>query len=92
MTLQQLAKQLNIPVKKLERDSLKAFLLTKLGENEARRHKLLKKYQVENAKNWDEKAREGKAAEGGYGGIVDYFNLDTLDFEKEELIRQILSF
>lgn len=92
MTLQQLAKQLNIPAGKLEKESLRVFLLTKLGETEAKRDKILKKYTIENAKDWDEKAREGKSSEGGYQGIVDYFKLDALDFEKEALIKDLLSF
>jgi hypothetical protein len=91
MTIAQLARQFNIPAKKLERESLRAFLLTKLGEIEASRHPTLKKYAVESAKDWDEKAREGKAREGGYAGIVDYFQLDALDSEKETLVRELLS-
>ena len=92
MTLQQLAKQLNIPQKQLEKESLRVFLLSKLGEIEAKRQKILKKYTVRDTMDWDEKAREGKAPEGGYQGIVDYFNLDTLDFEKEQVVKDLLVF
>lgn len=92
MTIHQLAKQLNISPEKLERESLRAFLLTRLGEVEARRHKILKKYIVESASDWDEKAKEGKRGEKGYKGISDYFYLDNLDAKKEEIVKQILSF
>ena len=92
MTIQQLAKQLNISPKKLEKESLRIFLLTKLGEMEAKREKILKKYCIESTKDWDEKMQEGKSKENGYQGIADYFNLDTLDLEKEELIKDLLSF
>ncbi|MBM3283594.1 hypothetical protein FJY90_05115 [Candidatus Gottesmanbacteria bacterium] len=92
MTLQQLAKYLNIPAEKLERESLRIFLLTKLGAIEAKRQKILKKYTVESAVDWDAKLTEGKKSEGGYQGIADYFNLEALDFEKKEIIRNLLSF
>lgn len=91
MTIQQLAKQLNIPVKQLEKESLKAYLLSKLGEVETRRQTYLKKHGVEGVNDWDDKAREGKADEGGYQGIKDYFILDELDWKKSELIKDILS-
>lgn len=91
MTIAQLARQFNIPAKKLERDSIRAFLLTKLGEIEASRHPVLKKYTIESAKDWDEKARQGKAKEEGYTGIADYFQLDELDSEKETLVRKLLT-
>lgn len=92
VTLQQLAKQLNIPVKKLEKETLRVFLLTKLGEIEVGRNRFLKKYMVANIADWDEKLKQGKLAEGGYQGVADYFQLDALDFEKKEVIRDILSF
>lgn len=92
MTLQQIAKQLNIPAKKLERESLRVYLLTKLGETEAKRQKILKRYSVESVADWDNKTKEGKVGEGGYRGINDYFTLDYLDFGKAELIKDILSF
>lgn len=92
MTLQQLAKQLHIPVEKLEKETLRTFLLSKLGEIEAKRNKFLKKYKVEGVQDWDEKMQEGKRKEGGYVGIADYFLLDSLDTEKEEIIKSLLSF
>lgn len=92
MTLQQIARQLNIPAEKLEKESLRIFLLTKLGEIEAKRQKILKKYSIESTQDWDEKAKKGKASEKGYQGISDYFFLDALDFEKQELIKDLLSF
>lgn len=92
MTLQQLAKQLNIPAKILEKESLKAYLLAKLGENETKRLGVLKKYGIVSTKDWDEKAQEGKLKEAGYQGIADYFKLDELDWKKTELIKDVLSF
>lgn len=92
MTLQQLAKQLNISAKKLEKESLRSFLLTKLGEIEAKRQGILKKYSVESTADWDEKLKTGKLSEGGYKGIEDYFSLDSLDFGKEQVIKDVLSF
>lgn len=92
MTLQQLAKQLNIPAKRLEKESLRAFLLAKLGEIETKRAKITRKYSIESISAWDEKLKEGKLDEGGLKGIEDYFTLDRLDFEKEQVIKDILSF
>lgn len=92
MTLQQLAKLLNIPARKLEKESLRAFLLTKLGEIEAKRAKIMKKYAIESVPDWDEKLKAGKLSEDGYKGIEDYFALDRLDFEKEQVIKDILLF
>ncbi|OGG14328.1 hypothetical protein A2773_03450 [Candidatus Gottesmanbacteria bacterium RIFCSPHIGHO2_01_FULL_39_10] len=92
MTIHQLAKQLNISPEKLEKESLRAFLLTRLGEVEAKRHKILKRYIVESASDWDDKAKAGKRREEGYQGVVDYFNLDSLDADKEEIVKQLLSF
>lgn len=89
MTIQQLAKQLNIPVKLLEKQSLRAFLLTKLGEMEAKRQGILKKYSVESTTDWDEKAKAGQRSEGGYQGITDYFLLDVLESEKVGLVNDI---
>lgn len=91
MTLQQLAKHLNIPPKQLEKESLRAFLLTKLGEIEAKRQKLLLKYNIDSVNDWDDKLKEGKLNEKGYKGIEDYFKLDTFDFEKEQVIKDLLS-
>ena len=92
MTLQQLAKQLNIPADKLEKESLRVFLLTKLGEIEAKRHRIGKKYGVESALDWDEKLQEGKLHEGEYEEMEDYFRLDWLDFQKEQIIKDLLTF
>lgn len=91
MTITQLAKQLHISPKQLEKESLRAFLLSKLGEAEAKRQRILKKYQVESLEDWDKKAKEGKASEGGYQGINDYFSLDLLDAQKIDLIKKLLT-
>ena len=92
MTLQQLAKQLNIPADKLEKESLRVFLLTKLGELEAKRQKIGKKYGVESAQDWDGKLQVGKLHEGEYEEMEDYFRLDWLDFQKEQIIKDLLTF
>jgi hypothetical protein len=92
MTLQQLAKQLNISSKRLEKESLRVFLLSKLGEIEASRQKILKKYDVQSSLDWDEKLQAGKKEEGGYQGVKDYFHLETLDLEKNQVIKDLLSF
>ncbi len=90
MTLQQLAKHLNIPAKLLEKQSIRAFLLTKLGEVEAKRQGILKKYSVENTTDWDDKAKTGQRKESGYEGIADYFLLDALESEKIDLMKDLL--
>lgn len=92
MTIQQLARQLNISPKQLEKESLRVFLLTKLGEVEAKRQKILKKYDIESVGDWDDKLKEGKLHEEGYKEISDYFQLDTFDFEKDQVIKDLLSF
>lgn len=92
MTIQQLAKHLNIPAKLLEKQSLRAFLLTKLGEIEAKRQGILKKYSVESTTDWDEKAKKGQRKEGGYQGTADYFLLDALESEKADLVRELWHF
>lgn len=91
MTIQQLAKHLNISAKLLEKQSLRAFLLTKLGEIEAKRQGILKKYSIESTIDWDQKAKTGQRKEGGYQGIADYFLLDALETEKVDLVKNILS-
>ena len=53
MTIQQLAKHLNISAKLLEKQSIRAFLLTKLGEIEAKRQGIMKKYSIESTVDWD---------------------------------------
>ena len=92
MTIQQLAKQLNISPSRLEKESLRVFLLTKLGEIEANRQKVLKRFNVESVQDWDKKLQEGKRREGGYQGISSYFNLDALDAQKNDVIKKLPSF
>lgn len=92
MTIAQLARQLNIPSETLEKESLRAFLLSKLGEIEAKRHTIAKKYGIESVRDWDERLERGEKKEGEYEELSDYFLLDQLDFEKERLIKDILSF
>lgn len=92
MTLHQLAKQLDIPSKQLERESLRVFLLTKLGEIEAQRQKILSRYGIDSSSDWDEKLKKGKKKEEGYKGIKDYFQLDVLDFGKKQVIKDLLTF
>lgn len=92
MNIQQLAKQLNISPSRLEKESLRVFLLTKLGEIEAERQKILTQYKIESTQDWDKKLQEGKSKEGGYLGISAYFNLNALDAQKNEVIKKLLSF
>lgn len=92
MTIQQLAKQLNIPVKKLEKESLRSFLLSRLGEIEASRSGILKRYGIESVQDWDDKLRKSGKHEGGYKELTDYFILDSLESEKETVIKDLLSF
>lgn len=91
MTIQRLAKQLNISADRLERESVRAYLLSTLGAIEARRMGILKTYTIESTGHWDEQLESGVQKEGGYTELQDYFLLDRLEQEKEDIIKTLLT-
>ncbi len=86
-TYAEISALLKMPKEKLEKESLRVYLQTKLKEYESKANKIRKKYGVSSAKEMEDKYREGILEEENTW--EDFFTLDNLEAEIETLKKAL---
>ena len=84
MTIAAIAQKLNMPIRVLEKESIKTFLNRELHLIESELFNLSIKYGAKNIKDFQQKIKNGKIPETR-GAVEDFFNFDHMEAKKDKL-------